>query len=128
MNDKQKDYMNKQQVKVFNDLSNTFNLPVFEDEIAEDELPSQYNYFLVVYGDFTSTNSHGQLSQEVYVVYVSEDNADVETTTLDIISTMSLVPGFTFNRTVKERVQKDEQDDYIDQVTIIFRRKISYEC
>jgi len=128
MNDKQKVYMQKQQTKLYNDLSTTFNLPVFEDEIAEDEALSKANYFLIVYGDMVAGKSEISVSQEVYVVYVSEENADVETTTLDILTVVSKVRGYNFKRTVKERLQKGETDEYVDQVTLIFRRMLKYEC
>lgn len=128
MNDKQKVYMQKQQTKLYNDLSTTFNLPVFEDEIAEDEALSKANYFLIVYGDMVAGKAEAHASQEVYVVYVSEENAEVETTTLDILSIVSKVSGYNFKRTVKERLQKGETDEYVDQVTIIFRRMLKYEC
>ncbi|WBX80125.1 hypothetical protein PD280_21405 [Virgibacillus salarius] len=128
MNEKQKMYMNKQRNKLVKDLETIFHLPVFEDEIAEDELPSTANYFLVVYGDMRATSSVKSVYQEVFVVYVSEDNGDVEPTTLDILTVVSNIRGIEFNRTIKERVQKNETDDFVDQVTLIFRRKLTYEC
>ncbi|GGJ50980.1 hypothetical protein [Virgibacillus salexigens] len=128
MNDKQKKYMKEQQEKLVADLESVFELPVFEDEIADDELPATGNYFLVVYGDMRATESVKRLSQEVYVVYISEDNGDVEASTLDILTVVSKIKGYTFYRTIKERMQKAETDDFVDKVTIIFRRKLSYEC
>jgi hypothetical protein len=128
MNEKQKTYMKEQKELVITNLTANFNLPIFEDEISEDEITQTSNYFLVVYGDMHSTNSERQMYQEVYVVYVSENNPDVEETTVDIVSTIVKVKGFTFNRTVKERLQKDDTDAYVDQVTIIFKRKLLYEC
>jgi hypothetical protein len=130
MNEKQKAYMKKQKTRVYEDLTTTFSLPVFEDEIAKDELPDPLNSLLVVYGDLKSTvitDSKSQLYQEVFVVFVSENNTEVEETTLDIITVVNRVPGFTFERTVKERLQKGETETFIDQVTLIFRRKLSYE-
>jgi hypothetical protein len=127
MNETQKDYMNKKSQQIYNDLKNTFSLPIFEDEVDNEELGTNKNYFLIVYGDMQPANSEGSLSQEFYVVYVSEDNPNVETTTIDIISTMVKISNVTFGRTIKERVQKNDTDDYIDRVTLIFRRKLKYE-
>jgi hypothetical protein len=126
MNEKLKTYIGKQHQKLIDDLTNTFNLPIFVDEIAEDELPADNHYFLIVYGDMVGTGQ-GQVFQEVYVVYISENNLQVEENTVDIISIGSKVPGFTFKRSVKERFQKEDTDNFFDQVTIIFRRKLIYE-
>lgn len=128
MNEKSKRHMEKQHKMIYEGLSDTFGLPVFEDEAAENEDINSYNYFLVVYGPMKSTESNRHLSQEVYVVYISEDNPDVETTTVDIISTISKVPGVEFHRSGKDRLQKKDLDEFIDQVTLIFKRKIAYEC
>ena len=128
MNEKSKERMRRQQEFIYEGLVNEFNLPVVEDEFSSDELPASFNHFLIVYGDFQKNQSHAQLLQEIYVIYLSEDNPEVETTTVDIISTISKVPGVEFNRTVKERLRKKDSDDFVDQVTLIFRRKVSYDC
>jgi hypothetical protein len=127
MNEKSKRLMENQQQAIYDNLKNTFNLPVFEDELGEDELPEAFNYFYIIYGDFRKTDAVKRLIQEIYIVYVTEKNPDVETTTLDIITTISKVSAVEFNRTVKERYQKKDSDEYVDQVTIVFTRKIAYE-
>lgn len=128
MNEKSKERMRKQQDAIYNGLINQFGFPVVEDEFSSDELPASFNHFLIVYGDFQKNESVSQLLQEIYVIYLSEDNPEVETTTIDIISTVSKVAGVEFNRTVKERLRKKDSDDFVDQVTLIFRRKVAYEC
>jgi hypothetical protein len=131
MNEKQKTYMKKQQKGVYDNLSTYFNLPIFEDDVAEDEeqnLPNDHNYFLLIYGDIESTESIGHLTQEFYVTYITEDNEFVDEQTLDIISLVSNVPGINFSRSIKQRLQKKDTDDFLDQVTVIFRRKMTYEC
>jgi len=127
MNEKSKQRMKDQQQAIHDGLSSTFNLPVFEDEISESELPDQLNLFFVIYGDFQKTESPYFLLQEIYVVYVSEDNANVETTTIDIISIVDKINAISFDRTSKERLQKKDSDTYIDQVTVVFKRKVAYE-
>jgi hypothetical protein len=127
VNEKPKEYMTKQQNKLVNDLESTFNLPVFGDEADSSELPADNNYFLIIYGDIYSTNAEGNLSQEVYIVYLSEGNPEIEGTSLDIISVGTKVRGITFKRSIKERVQKGETEDYFDRVTLIFRRMLKYE-
>lgn len=118
----------KAQHQAIHDVLTTFNLPIFEDEPTGDELPKKLNMLFVVYGDFYNTKSVGYLTQEIYVVYVSEDNPEVETTTVDLISAMSKINTVEFDRTIKERLQKKDSADYIDQVTLVFKRKIAYEC
>src|SRR5699024_7437514 len=120
--------MNKQQKEHNDVLKDTFSLPFFQDEVGESEYIDKHNYFLIVYGSFRSTDSIRHVTQEIYVVYVTEDNPEVETTTLDILTTVSNVRGFVFDRSMKDRLQKKETDDYVDQVTLVFRRQIAYEC
>lgn len=128
MNQRSKQRMKRQHDEIYNNLTDTFKLPVFVDEVAEDETPESYNYFFIMYGDFRRTESVKYLLQEIYVIYVTEDNPKVEEDSLDVITVVSKVGGIEFNRTVKERLQKDDMDSYIDQVTFIFTRKVSYEC
>jgi hypothetical protein len=129
MNEKQKVYLKKQNTLLYDSLSTHFNLPIYQDNLAEDEYPTDYNYFLLIYGDWESTDSVGSIFQEIYVVFISEGNDFVDEETVDIISLItSNVPGTTFNRSLKQQLKKKDTDDYLDQVTVIFRRKMSYEC
>jgi hypothetical protein len=128
VNEKQKAYIKKQNMGIYENLSSHFQLPIFQDDIAENEYPTEYNYFLLIYGDIESTESIGYLSQEIYVTYITEDNEFVDEQTLDIISLVSNIPGINFNRSIKQRLQKKDIDDFLDQVTVIFRRKMTYEC
>ncbi|UFU00367.1 hypothetical protein KO561_05320 [Radiobacillus kanasensis] len=127
MNESWKEHLTANQNKLANDLETIFKIPVFGDEATKTELAEAENYFLIVYGDMQLTNTEGSLAQDVYVVYVSEDNPNVEFTTLDIISVGSKVKGITFGRTIKERVQKGKTEDYFDRVTVIFRRMLKYD-
>ncbi|WP_206935428.1 hypothetical protein [Halobacillus kuroshimensis] len=127
MNDKVKAYMGKQENKLAADLEGSFNLPVFVDEASEDELPADNNYFLLVYGDLFQSNTEGNLSQEVYIVYISENNPEIESQSIDIVTLGVRVNGFTFRRSIKERVQKGETDDFFNRVTFIFRRVLKHE-
>lgn len=126
MNKKNKERLQKQNTKLFEELSTHFQLPVFQDEIKESEKTKGNNYFLIVYGDMASTKE-GEAYQEVFVAYVTEKNPNVEEETLDIITIGDNVPGFSFYRTVKERFRYDDTDNYVDQVTVVFRRLIKYD-
>lgn len=127
VNDKVKAYMIKQENKLAADLEGSFDLPVFVDEASEDELPADNNYFLIVYGDLFQTNTEGNLSQEVYVVFISEDNPQIESQSIDIVTLGVRVSGFVFSRSIKERIQKGETDDFFNRVTFIFRRLLKHE-
>ena len=128
MNEKSKERMKMQQSKIVEYLSDTFKLPVFQDELSESEIPSDYNYLVVVFGNMRQGKTENQLLQEIYVVWTSENNSEVEETSIDIISTVSQVPAINFKRSLKQRLQKDDVDEYVDQVTFIFERLIKYEC
>jgi uncharacterized protein YuzB (UPF0349 family) len=128
VNEKAKKLMKEQSEGVYDTLKNHFNLPVFQDDIAEDEIPSEFNYFLLVYGDMTPTDTSRNLIQEVYVTYITENNDMVDEETVDIISLISILKNIDFVRSIKQRLQKKDTDDYIDQVDIIFKRKIPYGC
>ncbi len=127
MNEKSKRMMGKQHKAINDSLTKVFKLPVYIDEVGENE-DGAFDCFHVIYGDFRKMQAVNRLLQDVYVVYVSENNPDVEYTTLDIITVISSINGIEFDRTIKERLQKDDTDSYIDQVTIIFTRKVAYEC
>lgn len=128
MNEKSKQRMMMQQVKILEYIDENFNFPVFQDEISESEIPSNFNYLVIMYGNIRKGNEKGNLLQEIFVVWVSENGEEVEETSVDIISTVEKVPGINFKRTLKQRLQKDDVDEYVDQVTFIFERLIKYEC
>jgi hypothetical protein len=121
--------MNDQISGISNKLKTQFSLPVFEDEIAEDEdekLIDSHSYNCIVYetGDMVPGESGRSLSQEIIVCYYSENRDDVDEQTVDIISLISSVKAVTFNRTVKERLKVKETDRFIDRVNIVFKRMI----
>jgi hypothetical protein len=129
LNEKPKRIMNDQKSRIFNNLKNEFNLPVFEDEIAEDEdeklLDSNaYNCFVFETSDFHTTNNIGKLSQDIHVFYYSENQDDVDEKTIDIISVITSIKAISFSRSVKERLKVKETDRYLDRVTLAFKRVI----
>ncbi|KMK77622.1 hypothetical protein [Alkalihalobacillus pseudalcaliphilus] len=125
MNERSKEIMSEQQQLIYDALK-SFNLNVYEDEMTDDDL-NPMNFFLIVYGDFKKEEAIGKLRQEIYVVYVSEDNANVETNTIDIISLISKVKAVEFQQTIKERIRKGKTDKFIDRVTLVFSRLVKYE-
>lgn len=131
MNDRAKVFIKEQNSKIPQVLKDHFDLPVFQDNINDDEVPANHNYFLIVYGDIGRTeeqkSSGKHLSQEIYVVYLSENNDNIDENSLDIISLVEGVKAITFQRTTKERVQKADTSEFVDRVTYIFSRMIRYD-
>lgn len=120
--------MGEQSESIYQSLSAHFNIPVFQDDIAEDETPDTLKYLLIVYGDITGLETRKTLNQEVVIVYISENNDLVDEDTIDIISIVTNVKAVEFDRTIKQRLQKKDTDEYVDQVSVYFKRKIPYEC
>jgi hypothetical protein len=130
VNEKTKKYMREQIDALVNGLKNHFNLPVFEDEVAEDEEEqlSSYNCFVFETGEFRKTNDIKKVIQNIRVYYYSEDQDNVDEQTIDIISIVSSIKGITFTSSVKERLQEKDTDRFIDRVTLTFERVIPIEC
>jgi hypothetical protein len=127
MNERSKVLMKETSQVLYDKIKLHFNLPTFEDDIAEDELPVDFNYFLIVYGDMKRTESQRIFLQDVFVVYLSENNDHVNEDTLDIISIGESIKTIACEGTLKERIKKNDSDQYIDRVTINFVRKIKYD-
>ncbi|MEW4325863.1 hypothetical protein Q0N12_04215 [Rossellomorea marisflavi] len=132
MNERAKEIIKGQNKSILTVLKDHFKLPAFQDNINEDEIPEDHHYFLIVYGDISRTDqqraSRNGLSQDIYVVYISERNDALDETSLDIISLVEGVKAVDFQRTTKERIQKAETSEFVDRVTLIFTRRIKYDC
>lgn len=127
MNEKAKALIEKQNNQIYNNLVGAFQLPVFQDEVAKDEVPNELTLFLIVYGNLTAGESVGTLSQEIYITYLAEGSNTIETDALDIISSITSIRTLSFVRTERDRVQKLNTDEYVDRINFIFRRGIKYE-
>jgi hypothetical protein len=131
MNERAKALIKQQNIMIPQVLGDHFGLPVFQDNINDDEVPANHNYFLIVYGDIGRTDAQKStgkhLRQDIYVVYLSENNDDVDESCLDIISLVEGVKAISFERTTKERVQKADTSEFVDRVTLIFTRLIKYD-
>jgi hypothetical protein len=131
VNEKTKRLIREQKEGIFNGLQSQFSLPVFEDEIAEDEEKvldiEGYNCFVFETSEFQVTKDIKKLKQNIYVSYYSENKDDVDETTIDIISVINPVKGVNFSRSKKERLQMKDTDRFIDRVTLTFERVIPIE-
>lgn len=133
MNEKTKAFMEKQRSGIFEALS-TFELPVYEDEIAEDEerelLQSEmYNFFTIDFGDIVNVRDNiTKLSQMVVIEYYSENKNDVDEVTVDLITLLRKVSAVSFDQSRKERLKMKDTERYIDRVSIVLRRVIPIAC
>lgn len=121
------DYMNKQMTEMQQALEQ-FNIPIFEDEIAEDEeeqlYKNGYNCFVFETENIKNSNDMKSVQQKVYVYFYSENLDDLDERTISIILAMRNVTGFTLHRTTKQRLQKKDTDQYVDRVIFEYNRTI----
>lgn len=132
MNEKTKRYMKEQRDSIFQSLK-TFELAVYEDEIAEDEeeellSADSYNFFTLDFGEFRDTQNIKQLTQTIVIEYYSENKNNVDEMTVDLITMLKSIKGINFDRTVKERLKMKDTERYIDRVSIILKRMIPIVC
>ena len=106
----------------------TFDIPIFEDEIAEDEEEKLYRngYHCFVYETLNISNNNDlkSLTQTVAIYYYSENRDDLDEQAVDIILSLRNVTGFSLNSTMKQRLQKKETDQFVDRVIFEYNRKI----
>lgn len=122
-----KEYMHRQIVQMQASLR-TFDIPLFEDEIAEDEEEQLYqnDYHCFVYEtlDISNNDDLKSITQTVAIYYYSENRDDLDERTVDIILSLKDVPGFSLNRTTKQRLQKKDTDQFVDRVIFEYNRRI----
>ncbi|GGD05408.1 hypothetical protein [Pontibacillus salipaludis] len=128
MNQRSKDMINKQNAAIYTKLKDTFNLPVFQDEVAEDERPERLNLFLIKYGKWALGEDKRHLEQDVFVTYLVEASNTIETDVLDIIYAVSSITLIQFVDSQRDRGQKRDTEEFVDQINFIFKRSIKYEC
>lgn len=121
----------EQKTAIFNNLTDTFHLPIFEDEIAEDEEKdldaNGYNCFILETGDLRATRDIKTLNQDIFIIYYSENKDDVDEKVIDIISLVSSVKAVTFASSRKDRLQKKNTDRFIDRIELRFVRRVPLE-
>lgn len=120
-------YMNKQMTEMRQALEQ-FNIPIFEDEIAEDEeeqlYQNGYNCFVFETLGMSNNRDLKSITQQVVIYYYSENRDDLDEQTADIILALKNVTGFTFERTTKQRLQKKDTDQFVDRIIFTYNRKL----
>lgn len=122
----------REQIKGIHDaLKDTFNLPVYEDEIAEDEeseMTDGYHCFVYETSGMKNGNDMKSITQAVHIYYYSENRDDVDERTVEIIRSLAEVKGLKFERSEKQRLQKKDTDRYIDRVILTCVRRVIVGC
>ncbi|MGN4124887.1 hypothetical protein ACMGD3_07700 [Lysinibacillus sphaericus] len=128
---KTKQKMNQQIEEMLAALQ-TFNLSIFEDNLAEDEeaqfKKNDYHFFVYETGDMIKNDDLKTISQDVVIYYYSENRDDLDERTIDIITALSDVSTMTLERTQKQRLRRKDTDSYVDRIIFLYRRKIVTGC
>lgn len=134
MNEATKAYMRKVKNLIVDGLEGSFpNIPLYEDEVPEEATAEYDNgkpYHLLVMkmGPIGKQENATVLSQNFSIDYYSENRADVDETTLDLIIAVNGIPTVTFNDSVKFRARHANSNRFVDVITLEFTRRFRVEC
>lgn len=134
MNESAKLFMNKVKVSVVEKLEANFTpVPLYEDEVPEDKTTeydngAPYHLMIMRWGPIGKRESEKTLSQDFSIDYYSENRADVDEMTLDIITLLNTVKTVNFTASTKFRARHANTKRFVDVVTIDFTRMIKIEC
>lgn len=123
-----KEFMQEQAQALYDALL-TFGVPVYEDEISQDEekkLHDDYHCFVYFTDAMSYNNDMKSISQAVHIHYYSEDREDLDERTIEIAERLKSVKRLLFVRTRKDRLQKKDTEQYVDRVILTFARVIPY--
>ncbi len=85
-NSKEKERLNKQISAIKTSLEEHFKLKLFQDSVGEDELPDDFNYFILETGEIEMiTEPKYSVGQNLYLTFYSENREDLTGDSLDII-------------------------------------------
>lgn len=127
-NEKEKQRLAVQIKKIKESLEGNFNLPLFQDAVAEDELPENFNYFILETGEIEVINEPKySVNQTIYITFYSENREDLTGDALDIISLIQ-TSNMRFRRTDLNHLKLENQDRYIDQLSFTFARILKSGC
>jgi len=106
----------------------SFGIPIFENDIAEDEeaqfKEAGYHFFIYQTGDMFKNDDRATIGQDIAIFYFSENRDDLDEQTTNIIKALSNIPAFKFERTQKNRLRKKNTDEYVDQIVLLYNRLI----
>lgn len=134
MNEAAKAYMRKVKNLIVDGLEGNFpDIPLYEDEVPE-EVTAEYDngkpYHLLVMkmGPIGKQENATVLSQNFSIDYYSENRADVDETTLDLIIAVKNIPTVIFNDSVKFRARHANSTRFVDIITLEFTRRFKVDC
>ena len=111
-NSKEKERLNKQISAIKTSLEEHFGLKLFQDSVGEDELPDDFNYFILETGEIEMiTEPKYSVGQNLYLTFYSENREDLTGDSLD-----------------PNHLKLENQDRYIDQLVFTFRRLLKSDC
>lgn len=121
-----------EQIQKIVDKLESYELPVFEDDIAEDEEKEMleagpFECFIYGTGGMAMKDDNRTISQSVTVFYLSENRDDLDERMLNILTDVSSIGGVTFNTSRKVRLRKKDTDRYIDRIEFDFTRTFKKE-
>lgn len=96
----------------------TFNLPVGNKRIYENELDGKYNYFIFRRGRLTD-NGCGRYVRQIYIAYVYEGEQKISD--YDIINKIKGL-GLNFIGMDNDEIQLANTNDWLDMNTFTFER------
>lgn len=124
--------MNNQIKAIHDALSQTFLIPVFENEITESEeialFNTDYHCFVYQTSDIKKMDDLKTINQDVFIYYYSEKRTDIDSRTVDIIRSLKDVKQLNFRRSQKQRLKKDKTNLYMDRVIFHYTRRINLGC
>ncbi|HGF7734882.1 TPA: hypothetical protein QFP72_002126 [Enterococcus faecium] len=127
-NSKEKERLNKQISAIKTSLEEHFKLKLFQDSVGEDELPDDFNYFILETGEIEMiTEPKYSVGQTLYLTFYSENREDLTGDSLDIISLIQN-RSIRFQRMDSNHLKLENQDRYIDQLVFTFRRLLKSDC
>ncbi|MFJ7662960.1 hypothetical protein ACIQXW_11205 [Lysinibacillus sp. NPDC097162] len=122
----------QEQIEALLKALNTFNIPVFEDGLAEDEEAQfekkGYHFFVYETGNMFKNDDLKTIKQEIVVYYYSENRDDLDERTIEIIQALSKVPIIKFERSQKQQLRRKDTDNYVDRIVLLYNRKIVTGC
>ncbi|WP_153062603.1 hypothetical protein [Metasolibacillus meyeri] len=106
----------------------TFDLLIFEDEIAEDEQErfkkNGHHFFVYATGDFIKNDDKKTLTQDIAIYYYSENLPDLDERIIDIVEALPENKLFTLVRIGKQRLQRKDTDSFVDRIIFMYNRTI----
>lgn len=134
MNEAAKTYMRKVKESIVEELEADLpDIPLYEDEVPESETAkydngTPYHLMVMKFGPISRQDNEKFLTQEFSVDLYAENKANVDETTLDIITVLKNIKSVRFRNATKFRARHANTDRFVDIVSLNFVRMMKIEC